>query len=105
VRRVSVTAILMLALVLSAAAADIVLPMKEGSIRFLVIGDSGTGGGAQKQVADRIAEVHKVAVKAPATTGASSRSPTNRCSMPTSSSSPRSGTTTIRRSVSTNPSI
>jgi predicted phosphodiesterase len=60
VRRVSVTAILMLALVLSAAAADIVLPMKEGSIRFLVIGDSGTGGGAQKQVADRIAEVHKV---------------------------------------------
>ena len=59
-RRVSVTAILMLALVLSAAAADIVLPMKEGSIRFLVIGDSGTGGGAQKQVADRIAEVHKV---------------------------------------------
>jgi predicted phosphodiesterase len=60
VRRVSVTAILMLALVLSATAADIVLPMKEGSIRFLVIGDSGTGGGAQKQVADRIAEVHKV---------------------------------------------
>jgi predicted phosphodiesterase len=60
VRRVSVTAILMLALVLSAAAADIVLPMKEGSIRFLVIGDSGTGGGAQKHVADRIAEVHKV---------------------------------------------
>jgi predicted phosphodiesterase len=60
VRRVSVTAILMLALVLSAAAADIVLPMKEGSIRFLVIGDSGTGGGAQKLVADRIAEVHKV---------------------------------------------
>ncbi len=59
-RRVSVTAILMLALVLSAAAADIVLPMREGSIRFLVIGDSGTGGGAQKQVADRIAEVHKV---------------------------------------------
>jgi predicted phosphodiesterase len=50
----------MLALVLSAAAADIVLPMKEGSIRFLVIGDSGTGGGAQKQVAERIAEVHKV---------------------------------------------
>ena len=59
-RRVSVTAILMLALVLSAAAADIVLPMREGSIRFLVIGDSGTGGGAQKLVADRIAEVHKV---------------------------------------------
>jgi predicted phosphodiesterase len=60
VRRLSVAAILMLALVLSAAAADIVLPMREGSIRFLVIGDSGTGGGAQKLVADRIAEVHKV---------------------------------------------
>jgi predicted phosphodiesterase len=35
------------------------LPMRDGSIRFLVIGDSGTGGGAQRRVAERIAEVHK----------------------------------------------
>jgi predicted phosphodiesterase len=60
VRRVSATAVLVLAGVLSAAMVDrIVLPMKEGSIRFLVIGDSGTGGGAQRQVAERIAEAHK----------------------------------------------
>jgi predicted MPP superfamily phosphohydrolase len=36
------------------------LPMRDGSIRFLVIGDSGTGGGAQRKVADRIAQVHKI---------------------------------------------
>jgi predicted phosphodiesterase len=60
VGRVSATAVLVLAGVLSAAMVDrIVLPMKEGSIRFLVIGDSGTGGGAQRQVAERIAEAHK----------------------------------------------
>ena len=35
------------------------LPMKEGSVRFLVIGDSGTGSSTQKKVAARIAEVHK----------------------------------------------
>ena len=59
-RRVSATAVLVLGGVLSAAMVDhIVLPMKEGSIRFLVIGDSGTGGGAQRQVAERIAEAHK----------------------------------------------
>jgi hypothetical protein len=39
---------------------QISLPMKEGSVRFAVIGDSGTGGGAQKKVADRIAAVHKL---------------------------------------------
>jgi predicted phosphodiesterase len=60
VGRVSATAVLVLAGVLSAAMVDrIVLPMKEGSIRLLVIGDSGTGGGAQRQVAERIAEAHK----------------------------------------------
>ena len=36
------------------------LPMKDGSVRFLVIGDSGTGGSTQKKVAARIAEVHKI---------------------------------------------
>ena len=34
--------------------------MKEGSVRFAVIGDSGTGGGAQRKVAERIAAVHKM---------------------------------------------
>ena len=36
------------------------LPMQEGSIRFLVIGDSGTGGGSQRRVAQRIAQVHQL---------------------------------------------
>ncbi len=36
------------------------LPNKEGSVKFLVIGDSGTGGSAQREVANRIAEVHKI---------------------------------------------
>jgi hypothetical protein len=36
------------------------LPLKDGSVRFLVIGDSGTGGGEQQKVADRIAAVHQV---------------------------------------------
>jgi predicted phosphodiesterase len=50
----------MLGLVLSASAQDgLKLPMKNGSIRFLVIGDAGTGGDAQKKVADRIVQVHK----------------------------------------------
>jgi DNA repair exonuclease SbcCD nuclease subunit len=36
------------------------LPMKEGSTRFAVIGDSGTGGGAQRKIAERLAAVHKM---------------------------------------------
>lgn len=44
----------------SLTAQQITLPMKEGSVRFAVIGDSGTGGGAQKKVADRIAASHKM---------------------------------------------
>ena len=59
-RRVFATAIMMLVLVISASTANqMLLPMKDGSIRFLVIGDSGTGGGSQRRVAERIAEVHK----------------------------------------------
>ncbi len=34
---------------------QITLPNKNGSLKFAVIGDSGTGGGAQKKIADRIA--------------------------------------------------
>jgi len=36
------------------------LPKKDGSVKFLVIGDTGTGGSAQKAVASRIAEVFKI---------------------------------------------
>ena len=60
-RRVIATSILMLALVAPAAAQEkLLLPMKDGSVRLLVIGDAGTGGSAQKKVADRIAQVHKI---------------------------------------------
>ena len=38
----------------------LLLPNKEGSVKFLVIGDTGTGGSEQRAVADRIAEVHKM---------------------------------------------
>lgn len=40
-------------------AQDLKLPMKEGSVRFAVFGDSGTGGGAQRRVAERLAATHK----------------------------------------------
>ena len=36
------------------------LPKKDGSVKFLVIGDSGTGGSSQREVANRIVEVHKI---------------------------------------------
>ncbi len=36
------------------------LPKKDGSVKFLVIGDTGTGGSAQREVAARIAEVYKI---------------------------------------------
>lgn len=35
-------------------AQDIALPLKEGSVRLAVIGDSGTGGSAQRAVAERL---------------------------------------------------
>jgi len=61
VRRALVTTTLIAALMAGGAAGQqITLPMKEGSLRFAVIGDSGTGGGAQKRVADRIAAAHRM---------------------------------------------
>lgn len=46
--------------ILSAVAArQSVLPLKEGSVRFLVIGDMGTGESAQYDVAARMAELRK----------------------------------------------
>lgn len=60
-RRACATTILMLALAAPASLEErLLLPKKDGSVKFLVIGDSGTGGGAQKKVADRIAAVHKI---------------------------------------------
>ena len=52
---VALIAIFHLALI----AQDQKLPLKDGSVRFAVIGDSGTGGGGQQKIADRIAESHK----------------------------------------------
>jgi predicted phosphodiesterase len=43
------------ALIASAQAQKTTLPMKEGSVRFAVIGDSGTGGSSQRKIADRLA--------------------------------------------------
>ena len=59
-RRAISTTFLLLALVSPAALQErLQLPNKEGSTKFLVIGDSGTGGSEQRVVANRIAEVHK----------------------------------------------
>ena len=44
---------------LAGLAQELKLPMKDGSVKFAVIGDSGTGGGAQQKVADQIAAAHK----------------------------------------------
>lgn len=40
-------------------AQDIQLPMKEGSVRFAILGDSGTGGSAQQRVAERLVATHR----------------------------------------------
>jgi len=47
------------AILFAAAARQSVLPLKEGSVRFLVIGDMGTGESAQYDVAARMAELRK----------------------------------------------
>ena len=41
-----------------APAVDLKLPLKEKSVRFAVIGDSGTGGKAQYEVAEQMAKLH-----------------------------------------------
>jgi hypothetical protein len=61
VGRLIATAFVTLALAAPASAQErLLLPMKEGSIRFLVLGDAGTGGSAQRKVAERATEVHKI---------------------------------------------
>ena len=60
-RRVIATAVLALALVVPARVQErLQLPNKSDSIKFLAIGDSGTGGSDQRRVASRIAEVYKI---------------------------------------------
>lgn len=44
----------------SSAPVHVSLPMKDGSVRFLVIGDTGTGGKEQYQVADLMTQYRKV---------------------------------------------
>jgi predicted phosphodiesterase len=60
VRRVLATSIGLVGFAIAAAGQQLTLPLKDGSTRFAVIGDSGTGGGAQKKVAERIMAVHKM---------------------------------------------
>ena len=60
-RRVIATTILALICAVPARVQEqLLLPKKDGSIKFLAIGDSGTGGSDQRRVASRIAEVYKV---------------------------------------------
>ena len=60
-RRVIATVVLLLAFAVPASLEErLLLPKKDGSVRFLVIGDSGTGGREQLEVAKRIAEVYKI---------------------------------------------
>jgi 3',5'-cyclic AMP phosphodiesterase CpdA len=51
-------ATLFLVVVLQATAAQIKLPLKPKSVRFAVIGDSGTGAKPQYEVGQQLAEVH-----------------------------------------------
>ena len=50
---------LTVALGVSVSAQQLTLPKKEGSVRFAVLGDTGTGGSGQRKVAVRIAEAHR----------------------------------------------
>jgi 3',5'-cyclic AMP phosphodiesterase CpdA len=58
-RRRSLPLVLAIALTGALSAQEVTLPMKEGSVRFAVIGDSGTGGSAQERVAQRLAAAYQ----------------------------------------------
>ena len=63
-RRVFSTLVLLLALASPAALQErLQLPNKDGSVKFLVIGDSGTGGSEQRAVANRIADKSPIALQ------------------------------------------
>jgi predicted phosphodiesterase len=54
------TPFIVLALVVASLHAQMVtLPKKQGSVRFAIIGDSGTGGDAQLRVAERLTAAHR----------------------------------------------
>jgi|SoiMethySBSTD1v2_1073268.scaffolds.fasta_scaffold00073_27 predicted phosphodiesterase len=54
-RRLLILAVLIAGLPLSMAGQELRLPNKAGSLKFAVIGDSGTGGSEQKLIADELA--------------------------------------------------
>ena len=54
--RLSLLAVFVAGVALPVAAQNLTLPLKSGSVRFAVIGDTGTGGTAQHEVAQRIAQ-------------------------------------------------
>ena len=58
-RRVLAATTLIVGLAIALEAQQIALPKKEGSVKFLVIGDSGTGGSAQQKIAGRIVAARK----------------------------------------------
>lgn len=55
-RRLFILAVFVAGLALPAAAQNLTLPLQSGSVRFAVIGDTGTGDTAQYEVARRIVE-------------------------------------------------
>jgi predicted phosphodiesterase len=58
--RRSLALVLVAGLGASVYAQELKLPMKEGSVRFAILGDAGTGGGAQRRVAQRLAATHRI---------------------------------------------
>ena len=58
-RRLFATTMLIAGLASPAYVQQLTLPMKDGSVRFAVIGDSGTGGDAQRKVAEKLTAVHR----------------------------------------------
>jgi predicted phosphodiesterase len=60
IKRLLAALLLLGGVVTAYAQLQITLPNKKGSVKFAVIGDSGTGGGAQQKVADQIAAAHRM---------------------------------------------
>ncbi len=58
-RRVLAITTVIAGMAISSGAQQITLPMKDKSVRFLIIGDTGTGGSAQQKIADRIVATRK----------------------------------------------
>ena len=58
-RRLFILAVLVAGLALPMAAQNLTLPVKSDSVRFAVIGDTGTGETAQYEIAQRIVEYRK----------------------------------------------